>query len=83
MKHFVLTSVFFLVLFSNAFSTVFYVSASGNDSNNGTDQSSPWQTISKVNSMMASVNAGDQIADLSDVSIVYNNASKFITKLRP
>lgn len=80
MKHFFLTAVFFLVLFSNAFSTVYYVSASGNDSNSGTDQSAPWQTITKVNSIMASVNAGDQIADLSDVSIVYNNASKFISK---
>jgi hypothetical protein len=30
--------------------TMFYVSPSGNDSNNGTSASTPWQTINKVNS---------------------------------
>lgn len=83
MKQFILSVILILTLSSTANSTVYYVSASGNDSNNGTDQSTPWQTISKVNSMMASVNAGDQIADLSDISIVYNNASRFIVRSRP
>jgi len=61
MKQFILLVIFFIALFSNANSTVYYVSASGNDINNGTSQSTPWQTIAKVNSMMASINAGDQI----------------------
>lgn len=57
---------FFLFIFSflvitNANSTIYYVSQSGNDNNNGTSPGSSWQTISKVNSMMASIVAGDQI----------------------
>ncbi|HSW97045.1 MAG TPA: hypothetical protein VLF89_04440 [Candidatus Saccharimonadales bacterium] len=31
--------------------TTYYVSSSGNDTNNGLSQTSPWQTINKVNSM--------------------------------
>ncbi len=42
--------------------TIFYVDAvSGNDSNNGTSVSTPWKTISKVNSSMSSINAGTMI----------------------
>lgn len=37
----------------------FYVDPNGNDSNNGTSQSTPWKTISKVNS--ADIKAGDAI----------------------
>ncbi len=39
----------------------YYVDANGNDSNDGLSPSSPWMTIAKVNSMMNSFNAGDQI----------------------
>lgn len=53
----------FLSLFftGQAFSAIYYVSATGNDMNSGTSSSTPWQTISKVNSMMSSFNGGDQI----------------------
>lgn len=61
MKLFILSLILFIALISTANSTVYFVSASGNDNNNGTDQLTPWQTISKVNSMMPSINAGDQI----------------------
>jgi hypothetical protein len=40
----------FLVLSFTANARTYYVSNSGNDSNSGTDASSPWQTINKVNS---------------------------------
>lgn len=39
----------------------FYISPNGNDSNNGTSPTTPWRTISKVNSSMSSIKAGDQI----------------------
>jgi hypothetical protein len=37
----------------------YYVSPTGNDSNNGTSTSTPWKTISKVNSVTLS--AGDRV----------------------
>lgn len=45
----------------NAYGVVYYVSATGDDGNAGTSQSAPWQTITKVNSMMSTFNPGDQI----------------------
>jgi len=57
---FFLFILFFLII-TNAYSTIYYVSQSGNDNNNGTSPGASWQTIAKVNSMMASINAGDQI----------------------
>jgi len=39
--------------------TTYYVSNNGNDSNNGTSTSSPWRTISKVNS--TNLNPGDMV----------------------
>lgn len=53
----------FLVLCST---TVFaqknyYVTASGNDSNNGTSAATPWKTINKINSQKSKINAGDVI----------------------
>ncbi|NJO25803.1 MAG: T9SS type A sorting domain-containing protein [Bacteroidia bacterium] len=46
-------------LCSNVAATVYYVSPSGNNSNNGTSTSTPWQTIAKVNS--TALYAGDQV----------------------
>lgn len=42
-----------------AFPTTYYISPSGSDSNVGTSQTSPWKTISKVNTV--SLLPGDQI----------------------
>lgn len=43
--------ILFLLLTANLFAqTTYYVSASGNDSNNGTSEATPWQTTAKVNS---------------------------------
>ena len=56
-------SLFLLVLTICCFSadaTNYYVANSGNDSNNGTDPSTPWKTIDKVNSFTGFV-PGDQI----------------------
>lgn len=39
----------------------YYVSATGNDANNGTSPATPWQTITKVNNSWASIAAGDSI----------------------
>lgn len=41
--------------------TVYYVSPSGSDTNNGTSTNTPWKTIAKVNSMGSSLHAGDQV----------------------
>ena len=44
-----------------ASATDYYVSSSGNDSANGLSSSTPWQSISKVNSVFSSLNPGDRI----------------------
>jgi hypothetical protein len=57
---FVLSFLFLFLFTGNSFSTVYYISASGNDSNNGTSPGTSWQSLSKVNSVMPSAVAGDQ-----------------------
>lgn len=44
-----------------ASATDYYVSSSGNDSANGLSSSTPWQSISKVNSVFPGLNPGDRI----------------------
>ncbi|HAY34171.1 MAG TPA: right-handed parallel beta-helix repeat-containing protein [Ignavibacteria bacterium] len=44
-----------------AYAANYYISSDGNDSNNGTGISTPWATVAKVNSMMASFAPGDMI----------------------
>jgi len=44
---------------SNA--TTYYISVSGNDANNGTSASTPWKTLSKLNSLFSSLKAGDNV----------------------
>ncbi len=44
-----------------ASATDYYVSSSGSDSANGLSSSTPWQTISKVNSVFSSLSPGDRI----------------------
>ena len=47
---------------STAGATVYYVSsASGNDANNGTSQSTPWRTIDRVNQSGWQIQPGDQV----------------------
>ncbi len=50
----------FFSLSANAAIT-YYVASDGDDNNNGQSQQTPWQTISKVNSMMSTFVGGDQI----------------------
>jgi hypothetical protein len=53
-------AVCFFFFLPQAFGTTYYVSSSsGSDSNNGTSMSSPWKTITKVNS--GAYNPGDSI----------------------
>lgn len=40
---------------------IYYVSPTGNDSNNGTSQSTPWRTITRAQQVMASLQPGDQV----------------------
>jgi parallel beta-helix repeat protein len=66
MKNFALTFKYFVVLallmFSfSAYSTTYYIAASGNDANSGTSSSSPWQSINKLNSVFSSLSPGDNI----------------------
>ncbi len=57
-------ALFLLILFSGyAKATDYYVSSSGNDANNGTSTSTPWKTLSKVQSVCnnRTIVAGDKI----------------------
>ncbi|MGN6532524.1 MAG: PKD domain-containing protein, partial [Ginsengibacter sp.] len=58
MKTLVMLSCVIFSLTANA--KTYYISNSGNDGNSGTDPSSPWQTLNKVNSF-GTFYAGDQI----------------------
>ncbi len=51
--------VFFAAL--NASAKNYYVAANGSDANNGISLSTPWKTISKVNSSFSIIAAGDSI----------------------
>ena len=51
--------IFFLVVKSAAFSTDYYVSNKGNDTNDGLSKETAWQTVAKVNSQ--SFQPGDNI----------------------
>ncbi len=53
-----LTLVFFAF---SANATNYYFSASGNDANSGTDPSTPWKTLNKLNSYFSSLNPGDNV----------------------
>ena len=46
---------------SNIHATTYYFSTSGNDANNGTSTATPWQTLSKFNSIITARVAGDVI----------------------
>ena len=51
-----------LLTFSTIVSaTDYYVSSSGNDTNNGLSSSSPWKTIAKVNSAFSTLKPGDRV----------------------
>ncbi|MCU7547776.1 T9SS type A sorting domain-containing protein [Chitinophagaceae bacterium LB-8] len=51
MKHLSISLIVaYCLLSSDSYSITFYISPSGNDANTGTSTSSPWKTISKVNS---------------------------------
>lgn len=44
----IILTIFILSFSNSSFSTTYYVSPDGNDSNNGTSISTPWKTIKKV-----------------------------------
>lgn len=57
-----LTAICILLIFNTiASATDYYVSSSGNDSNNGLSTASPWRTIDKINSIFSTLNPGDRI----------------------
>jgi uncharacterized repeat protein (TIGR02059 family) len=53
--------IIFLVLNTIASATDYYISYSGNDTNNGLSSSAPWRTIAKVNSAFSIMKPGDRI----------------------
>lgn len=53
------STVFGPITFVSASGTTYYVSAAGNDANNGTSTATPWKTLTKVNNV--NFTAGDQI----------------------
>lgn len=72
---------------TSSLATNYYVSPTGNDSNNGTTMATPWKTMAKVNSSMANFVAGDVIAfqkggvyvGTITISNKKGNAENFIT----
>jgi len=44
---------------TTAQATVYYVSPTGNDSNNGTTQATPWKSIARVQQIATTATAGD------------------------
>ena len=53
--------VVFTTLCFVANATTYYISASGSDANNGTSTSTPWKSLSKLNSYFSSLKPGDNI----------------------
>ncbi len=45
----------------SANAVIYYVSPTGNDSNNGTSQATAWRTIARVQQQMSSLQPGDQV----------------------
>ena len=71
-------AVFFTIFSFSAFATTYYLSSSsGNDNNSGTDPSSPWRTINKLNSFY-NLRPGDNVlfkrGDTFYGGIVVNNS---------
>src|ERR1019366_2221579 len=64
-----------LFFYFNSNATTYYFSAKGNDVNNGTSVSTPWQTITKFNSVFASKSPGDQF--------LFNKGDVFYGELIP
>ena len=57
-----LLTLVILLCFLNTFATNYYLSSSsGNDNNSGTSESSAWKTITKLNSILGNLQAGDVI----------------------
>ena len=54
-------TMFFCSISIIASATDYYVSSSGDDSADGLSPSTPWQTITKVNSELSKITAGDKI----------------------
>ena len=55
----VFLSILILCIFVKAYSTTYYFSTGGNDANDGTSSSTPWQTLTKFNSAFSSKSPGD------------------------
>ena len=52
----------FLLCFVNLFATDYYISSStGNDTNDGKSESTAWKTIAKLNTIIGSLRAGDNV----------------------
>src|ERR1017187_7532061 len=67
-----LITVILLALSFTANATTYYISASGNDANNGTSTTTSWKTLSKLNSMFSSLKAGDNVL-LNRGDVFYGN----------
>lgn len=57
----IIWGIIFLVNTSSLFATIFYVSPTGNDSNNGTSPSTSWKSLAKITSIQSSLQPGDQV----------------------
>src|SRR5664279_1229619 len=51
----------FIVLCLTANATNYYISANGNDANNGTSPGTSWQSLNKLNSFFSSLSPGDNV----------------------
>jgi len=62
MKNRVLILITLLATFSLQAQTTYYVSLTGNDTNNGLTENTAWRTISYATSAASPVSAGDTVA---------------------
>ena len=53
--------IIFLAYTTIASATDYYISSSGNDTNNGLSSATPWRTIAKVNSLYSILKPGDRV----------------------
>jgi len=72
--------VVFTTLCFVANATTYYISASGNDANNGTSTSTPWKSLNKLNSYFSLLKPGDNVllnrGDIFYGSITVNASGK-------
>src|ERR1035437_7859133 len=51
----------FAIIGQHSYATTYYLANNGNDTYNGTSETSPWKSISKLNNALSQFKAGDRV----------------------